>query len=377
MLPRQLWISLLTVIAAFAGGVVAVAVLPNLTSQRAWADNPTTPVVTDVVALSERFTLVSKRIGPAVVSIEAKKNGPHSKKIEEDSGSGVITKLDNRPGFFVLTNNHIVSGAAPKDIVLLLGDGRLMHPSRIWTYPAADVAVLQLDVSEGLAAAPLGDSDQLQQGQWVLAIGSPYSLSQTVTHGIVSALGRGQVGLGPDIHIKDFIQSDAAINPGSSGGPLLNLRGEVVGINTAIASPSGGSNGISFSIPINYFRRVADQLLERGTVSRGYLGIQLAGALDPYDALRLGLDRGWGALIEAVHPRGPADQAGMQPGDVILEINQQVVRNENHCINIISSLPLSKPVSLVLWRDRRRIVTQATVEDYAVRYATTHTGPKR
>jgi S1-C subfamily serine protease len=369
MLSRRLSTVLLTALAAFLGGAATIAIQPHLTSQRAFADNQPTPVVTDVVALSDRFALVAKRIAPAVVSIEARKaDGKNTKKMLEDSGSGVIVKLDNRPGYFVFTNNHIVEGSAPKDIVLLLADGRLMHPSRTWLYPAADVAVLQLDTADTLTAAPLGDSDQLQQGHWVLAIGSPFSLSQTVTHGIVSALGRGQVSLGNDIHIKDFIQSDAAINPGSSGGPLLNLRGEIVGINTAIASPTGGSNGISFSIPSNSFRRFADQLLDKGTVSRGYLGIQLATALDPYQALRLGLDRGWGALVEVVHPRSPADQAGLQVGDVILEVNQQLVRNENHCINIISAIPPGRPISLVIWRDRRRMVVQAMIDDYAIRY---------
>lgn len=369
MPPRRVWTTLITSAAALVGGATAVTVLPSLTSQRVWADSQATPVVTDVVALSDRFALVSKRIAPAVVSIEARKTGgPNGKKQLEDTGSGVIVKLDNRPGLYVLTNNHIIEGSTARDVLLMLADGRLLHPSRILTYPAADVAVLHLDTADTLPSAPLGDSDQLQQGHWVLAIGSPYSLSQTVTHGIVSALGRGQVGLGAEIHIKDFIQSDTAINPGSSGGPLLNLRGEVVGINTAIASPSGGSNGISFSIPINYYRRVMDQLIEKGTVTRGYFGIQLAGSLDPFDAERLGLDRGWGALIEAVHPRSPAEQAGLQVGDVILEINQQIVRNENHCIKIISGLPLGKPASLVVWRDRRRVVMQATVDDYAVRY---------
>lgn len=330
----------------------------------------TPPVVTDVVALSERFQTIVKKLAPAVVSIEARKltTIQNVKKQLEDSGSGVIVKLDNRPGYYVFTNNHIVEGATPENIILQLADGKLLKPKKVWTYPAADIALLHLETTENLAAAPLGDSDQVQQGQWVLALGSPHGLSQSLTHGIVSALGRGQVSLGSEIHIKDFIQSDAAINPGSSGGPLINIKGEVIGINTAIASKDGGSNGISFSIPINYFKKSAEQLLDKGFVSRGYIGVQLAVALEPFEALRLGLDRGWGALIEDVRRDGPAGTAGLQRGDVILEINQTLIRNENHCINMISALPIGKPASFVLWRDKRRMVVQCPIEDYSVKY---------
>jgi serine protease Do len=329
------------------------------------------PVVTDVVALSERFQLISKKLAPAVVSIEARKMSPLQqgvKKQLEDSGSGVIVKLDNRPGYYVFTNNHIVENATPENIVLQLADGKLMKPKKTWTYPAADLAVLQLETTDNLPFAPIGDSDQVQQGQWVLALGSPFGLSQSLTHGIVSALGRGQVTLGSDIHIKDFIQSDAAINPGSSGGALINLKGEVVGINTAIASLGGGSNGIAFSIPINYFKKGAEQLLEKGFVSRGYIGIQLAVTMDPFEVLKLGLDRGWGAYIEDVRRDGPAGAAGLQRGDVILEVNQTLIRNENHCINLIGSLPIGKPATFVIWRDKRRMVIQCPIEDYSVKY---------
>lgn len=329
------------------------------------------PVVTDVVALSERFQLISKKLAPAVVSIEARKFNPMAsgvKKQSEDSGSGVIVKLDNRPGYYVFTNNHIIENATADNIILQLADGKLMKPKKTWTYPAADIAVLHLDTTENLAFAPLGDSDQVQQGQWVLALGSPFGLSQSLTHGIISALGRGQVSLGSEIHIKDFIQSDAAINPGSSGGALINLKGEVIGINTAIASLGGGSNGTSFSIPINFFKRGVEQLLDKGYISRGYIGIQLSVTLDPFEAMKLGLDRGWGAYIEDVRPDGPARTAGLQRGDVILEVNQTLIRNENHCINLISSLPIGKPAMFVVWRDRQRKVIQCPIEDYAVRF---------
>src|SRR5262249_45822851 len=154
-----------------------------------------------------------------------------------------------------------------------------------------------------------GDSDAARVGQWVLAFGSPFGLNQTVTHGIISARERGQVSLGSTIRIKDFLQTDAAINPGSSGGPLVHLEDEVIGVNTAIASSSGVSSGVAFSIPINLVKRVTRQLLERGSVARGYLGMQLAASFEPADALRLGLDRVQGAWVEAVFPDTPAATA--------------------------------------------------------------------
>src|SRR5436853_421319 len=147
-----------------------------------------------------------------------------------------------------------------------LPDGRLFRPGRVWADPESDIAILRLDGADALSAVPLGDSDTVRVGQWVLAIGSPFGLNQTVTHGIISARERGQVSLGSTIRIKDFLQTDAAINPGSSGGPLVNLEGEVVGSNTAIASHNGSNSGVAFSIPVNLVKRVVDQLLEKGNV---------------------------------------------------------------------------------------------------------------
>jgi serine protease Do len=213
--------------------------------------------------------------------------------------------------------------------------------------------------------AVLGDSDKLRVGHWVLAIGSPFGLNQTVTHGILSARERGQISLGSTIRIKDFLQTDASINPGSSGGPLLNLDGEVIGINTAIASPSGSNTGVSFSIPINLFKRIASQLLEFGRVTRGYLGVQLSDSFEPNEALRLGLDRVQGALVEEVHPSTPAAQAGLKPGDVILEVDGVAIRNENHLINLIANLPVNKAIDLVVWRDRRKVSLRAVVGDWS------------
>src|SRR5262249_27439073 len=157
------------------------------------------------------------------------------------------------------------------------------------------------------------------------------------THGIISARERGQVSLGSTIRIKDFLQTDASINPGSSGGPLVNLDGEVIGINTAIASPSGSNTGVAFSIPINMVKKIATQLLDRGRVTRGYLGVQLAAGFESADAVRLGLGRVQGALVDGSHPDTPAATAGLRRSDVILEVDGTPVRNENHLINSISN----------------------------------------
>jgi S1-C subfamily serine protease len=211
----------------------------------------------------------------------------------------------------------------------------------------------------------MGDSERTRVGQWVLAIGSPFGLNQTVTQGIISARERGQVGLGSTIRIKEFLQTDAAINPGSSGGPLVNLDGEIVGINTAIASQSGSNSGVAFSIPINLVKRIAKQLVEKGAVTRGYLGVHLAQAMEPADALKLGLDKALGALVESIYPESPAAKAGLRANDVILQIDQIVIRNENHLINIVSALPADQRVRLQVWRDRKSIAIDATVEDWA------------
>src|SRR5205814_1444588 len=182
----------------------------------------------------------------------------------EESGSGVLVRLSGVQDAVVITNNHVVSDATARQITVSLADGRILKPDQVWADPESDIALLRLPGTDQLATAVLGDSERVRVGQWVLAVGSPFGLNQTVTHGIISARERGQVSLGSTIRIKDFLQTDAAINPGSSGGPLVNLDGEVIGINTAIASHSGSNSGVAVSIPINQVKRVSKHLLERG-----------------------------------------------------------------------------------------------------------------
>ena len=363
-------------IAAFLGGAAA-EILYRATNAIA-AQGPPLPAVPRTVsagsemqpsqALADRFQAVIKQISPSVVSIDAVKppsSDPTAKgKAVEESGSGVLVKFRGLSGVVAITNNHVVGGAEPAKVFVTLADGRIMQPTRIWADPESDITLLRLD-DESLPTVELADSDRVFRGQWVLAFGSPFGLNQTVTHGIISATERGQINLGSTIRIKEFLQTDAAINPGSSGGPLVDLEGRVVGINTAIASKSGDNSGVSFSIPANMVKRIANQLIEKGTVSRGYLGVQLASTLEPAEALRLGLSRIRGALVELVHDGTPAQTAGLRPGDVILRLEDVALRDENHLINLISTLPPGQRVKLLVWRDRRSQNLDVMIGDYS------------
>jgi S1-C subfamily serine protease len=310
---------------------------------------------------------VIRQLSPSVVAVDAvKPPEPGSTKKEplEESGSGVIVKFPRVAGVVVVTNYHVVGAAAPAKVYVTLSDGRIVQPARTWTDPESDLALLNI-TDDALPPAELADSDRVRRGQWVLAFGSPFGLNQTVTHGIISATNRGQISLGSTIRIKEFLQTDAAINPGSSGGPLVDLDGRVVGINTAIASKSGSNSGVSFSIPANMVKRIAAQLIEKGSVTRGYLGVQLASALEPAEALRLGLNRVSGALVEIVHTNTPAAAAGLRVGDVILQMEDVAVRDENHLINVVCALPPGQKVRLTVWRERRAQVVEVTVGEYA------------
>jgi S1-C subfamily serine protease len=355
---------------AFLGGAAAVhlagrGALPAFAHA---ADQPQPASATDVGRLSERFETVARKVSPAVVAIDALKpasKGTGKTKPVEESGSGVLIRIAGKAGVFVLTNNHVIQQAAPAQINVTTADNHIYKAAQIWADPETDIAVLRLDTNDNLPTASLGDSDAARVGHWVLAVGSPFGLNQTVTHGIISARERGQISLGTTIRIKDFLQTDAAINPGSSGGPLVNLDGDVIAINTAIASESRSSSGVAFSIPINLVKAVVKQLIEKGSVTRGYLGLQVAAAFEPADAAKLGLDKAQGALVEAVYPDTPAAAAGIRPRDVVLEIDGVAVRNENHFINLISEMPAGKRIRVQLWRERRALSVDAEVGDWA------------
>lgn len=356
---------------AFAGSVgatlLSARLVPAVAAEQ--RQGALAPPAGDVGRLGERFEWVARKVSPAVVAVEAVKPAVPSStgkaKPIEESGSGVLIRASGVRDVLVLTNNHVIAQAPSQQITVSLPDGRLLKPAQVWADPESDVALLRLEGANDAVTATLGDSDTTRVGQWVLAVGSPFGLNQTVTHGILSARERGQVSLGSTIRIKDFLQTDAAINPGSSGGPLVNLDGEVIGINTAIASHNGSNSGVAFSIPINLVKRVMRQLLEKGSVSRGYLGMQLAQAFEPADALKLGLDRAQGALVEAVYPDTPAATAGLRPSDVVLQVDGTPIRNENHMINLISGLSAGQRVRLQVWRDRKMVAVDAVVGDWA------------
>ena len=311
---------------------------------------------------------VARLVGPTVVHIEADVDRPSSLQLGrgrrvEEAGSGVITELGGK--HYVLTNRHVISGAAPEDIRIQLADGRQLNPTRIWDDAETDVAVLPLEAPD-LAAARLGESSRMEIGDFVLAVGSPFGLSHSVTFGIISAKGRRDLQLGASsVRYQDFLQTDAAINPGNSGGPLVNLRGEVIGINTAIASNSGGSEGIGFAIPIDMFMVVARQLIEQGTVTRAFLGVNLDVQFGHAAALELGLPRPIGARISGVTPGSPAEQAQLRADDVILQFNETAVENDAHLVILVSLTPVGDRVRLLVYRERQPEVVEATLGDRA------------
>jgi len=255
-------------------------------------------------------------------------------------GSGVIVTTDG----YILTNNHVVHGA--QKLTVVLGSHKKYRAKVIGTDPQTDMAVIKID-ARNLPAATLGNSDSVRVGEWVIAVGNPFQLMHTVTAGIISAKGRSSVGLAD---YEDFIQTDASINPGNSGGALANLDGKVIGINTAISSPSGGNVGIGFAIPINMAREVMDQLMATGKVTRGYLGVNIQD-IDADLAKAMKLKGTNGALVAGVQKGGAADRAGIQRGDVIIELDGKKVRNSTELRNQVAQTKPGTAVKITLLRD--------------------------
>lgn len=260
---------------------------------------------------------------------------------EQGLGSGVIINADG----YILTNNHVVEGAS--DIRVYTSDKRELKARIVGTDPRSDIAVVKVDAGN-LPVLPIGDSSQVQVGDIVLAIGNPFGVGQTVTMGIVSATGRGNLGIED---YEDFIQTDAAINPGNSGGALINTRGELVGINTAIlADGSRGNQGVGFAVPANQARQAMDQIISRGRVVRGYMGVMIQ-EVTPRVAGVFKLDGARGALIGDVTDNGPAARAGLEKGDIILELNGQAVTDSRELRLRISQMAPGTEVTLKVFRD--------------------------
>ena len=245
---------------------------------------------------------------------------------------------------YIITNNHVISQA--DNIRVEMTDSRFFESEVIGRDPLSDIAVLKV-AAEDLPTVAMGDSEQLREGEWVLAIGNPIGFAHSVTTGIISALGRGRFSVS---EYGSFIQTDAAINPGNSGGALVNLRGELIGINTAIVSRSGGNIGLGFAIPINLVKDVVSQLVEHGEVRRGLLGV-IIGDLDPLVAETMGLDRNHGVVIDKVTPGGAADKAGVKVDDVVLAIDGQPMRNSTELRDRIGRTAPGTEVELLVLRD--------------------------
>ena len=312
---------------------------------------------------SEVIESAADLVASAVVSVESRQRDSDGKSKSEDFGSGVIYRpvADAEP--LVITNLHVLGDAKPADIEIFLADGRAFHPTRIWKDHDTDLALLGLPVKD-VPTAKLADSDKARIGQWVLVVGSPFGLSHSITHGIISAKNRRQVGMPGNVRIKEFLQTDAAINPGNSGGPLVNLKGEVLGINTAIASYTGKNSGVGFSIPSNIVKWVAKELVTHGKVRRSFLGVTFPNNFTIEAAKALGLPSMQGALVGIVHAKSPAAAAGVKPNDVILEFNGQQIDDENHLINTIARTPIGRPAELVVWRDGGRVRLQAKLTEW-------------
>ncbi|MEZ5417947.1 MAG: trypsin-like peptidase domain-containing protein [Vicinamibacterales bacterium] len=382
---RRLALSLALVVAGLAAGLVVSGRMRSTTEavatdQAAPAPAParaSQPAAAAAVTPGPDFTRVAAQTITAVTNIAslqrvAVPNSPFASdpffqyffgdaadmfgsrnRYESSLGSGVVISPDG----YVLTNSHVV-GQGVVEVTVGLGDKRELRARVVGVDPSTDLALLKVEATK-LPVIPWGDSSKLRVAEWVLAIGNPFQLNQTVTLGIVSALGRANVGIAA---YEDFIQTDAAINPGNSGGALINARGELVGINTAIFSRSGGYQGIGFAVPSNLARRVVDDLKQYGKVRRGSIGPMELAPLTSRLADELGTTGTDGFVVMRM-TRGPAYQAGLRPGDVILSFNGRPVTDAAAFLRAVSDAPIGSTVALEVLRESTRRTLRVTIEE--------------
>ena len=369
-------------------GIVVASKMDWLPSGTAGPEPTPGPIVRPVVSAPQvpmaggsgkNFVEIAKSVKPAVVNIAATRSGragdnPHGSPLddpffrkffgdeffkrdapqreprERGQGSGVIVEANG----LIITNNHVVSKA--DEIRVFLSDKREFKGKLIGTDTKTDIAIVKIEAT-GLPTVPWADSDQLEVGEYVLAVGSPFGLTQTVTMGIVSAVGRASMGIA---EYEDFIQTDAAINPGNSGGALVNVRGELVGINTAIFSQSGGNMGIGFAVPSNLSRAVMDQLVRTGKVVRGWLGVAIQD-LSSELAAQFGISDTKGVLVSDVMEDSPAKKAGFERADVIVEYDGKPMDSPTHLRNAVAQTPIGKRVSVKLIRDKKPKTIEVTI----------------
>ncbi len=346
-----------------AGALLALTI--TATAQLPAADGESMPSLAPLV----------ERVSPAVVNIRVsqtiQQRSPYADEMFRrffglpdmpgggtrevaSAGSGVIVDAENG---YILTNNHVVENA--DEIQVFLYNKDMMKAEVVGTDPATDIAVLKVDTEgEDLVEIPIGDSEELRVGDYVIAIGNPFALGNTVTSGIVSALGRS--GIGGMGQYEDFIQTDASINPGNSGGALVNMRGELVGINSAIISRTGGNIGIGFAVPTSIASSIMHQILEYGSVRRGLLGVTIA-TIDPETAEAIGAEVKYGALVSNVQPESAAEEAGLQVDDIIVEVDDERISNSRDLANAIGLKGPGDKVRIEYLRNGDRRTTTAVL----------------
>ena len=364
-----------TVLAVVALALIAAAGL--VVSETRSPKAGLAPAPEPAKALGRQFTVVAKAVSPAVVHIRVTQvvrpapnpfeNDPFFRRFfgdqpqqprqyrREGLGSGVIVTPDG----YILTNNHVAGTAS--ELTVKLADGREFKGTLIGADPPTDLALVKIDASN-LPIAPLGDSDQVEVGEWVLAIGSPFGLDRTVTAGIISAKGRSNVGVAA---YENFFQTDASINPGNSGGPLVNLDGEVIGINTAIASSSGGNMGVGFAIPSNLAKRVmADLKSPSHKVTRAWLGVEMGDKeMDQDLAKQFGLSEPKGVLVTGVIKDTPAEKAGLKQSDIVLTIDGKPITGRQDLALKVADVKPGSTVTLTVWRDKKEIQVKVTLTE--------------
>ncbi len=327
---------------------------PDRAPAKIWTERAVTkPLDPDAPVSMRAFSQLAKDLSPAVVNISVERK----RAAFQGQGQGLGTGFIIHKSGYVLTNNHVVTEAGR--IVVRLNNDHEYPATVVGIYAPLDVALLKVEPTEPLVAAPLGNSEVLEIGEWVIAIGNPFGLNHTVTAGIVSAKGRRDVTPDGEANHARFIQTDASINPGNSGGPLINIRGEVVGINTAI---NAAGQGIGFAVPIDMVKTVLPQLAQ-GHVARSYLGVQV-GPVSRELAERLGLDRGRGALVGDVKPETPAAQAGVVRGDVIMSFDGRPIERWDDLPWLASTAGAKRPLKMVVNREGKPREVSVTLVPY-------------
>ena len=373
-MKKKILIGIAILLLGFLLGGLTYYVLGKITGQHAYPPYTITPnVPRQILETGKAFSEIVSAVSPMVVNISTTKvvrrdTGPFfedpffdlfnpfhdfrmPKKWKEQSlGSGVIVSPDG----YIITNNHVVEKADEIKVTLL--DKRSFKGRIVGADPKTDIAVVRIDASS-LPTLKWGDSEKLQVGEFVLAIGNSYGLSHTVTMGIISAVGRANVGIAD---YEDFIQTDAAINPGNSGGPLVNIKGELIGINTAIFSRTGGYQGIGFAVPSNMVRLVMDQLVQRGKIIRGWIGVTIQ-ELTPELSQKFGLKKSNGALVSDVAKDSPAAKAGIIRGDVILEFNGKEVKDVSSLRNMVAQSKTGSEVSMKILRSGKEYTVKVII----------------